>query len=133
MDNRLLNVNGRTKTQLLLALQFAFKDGWDKDQKAVGWSVSDEHGLLLHYIHSNTENYTKFLSPHSPVQCANLIWEWVHSEESNNVKLSEWCDKIDMDGSLVKGWQLYLGDWGKVGKQDFILCAAKPAYCWLGK
>lgn len=134
MDNRILNVNGRTKAQLTLALQFAFKNGWDKNHQAVGWRMTDEHGLILYSIApSKKEGYNSFLTAHTAEQCVELIWNWVHSEDSASVKLSDWCEDIDHDGSNDKGWQLYLEDWGKVAGHDFVLCAAKPAYCWLGK
>tara|TARA_B100000700_G_scaffold311500_2_gene393790 strand:- start:200005 stop:200409 length:405 start_codon:yes stop_codon:yes gene_type:complete len=134
MDNRLLNVNGRTKEQLTLALALAFKSEYNKDVKAVGWRVTNEHGLILfEHAPENREGYNSFIVPHTPEQCATMIWDWVNSPDAKNIELSDWCGNIDHDGHNRLGWQVYLENWGKVAGEQFVICAAKPAYCWYGK
>ena len=132
MDNKLLNLNGRTKKQFKIAMSFAFTDEYDKALKAKSWSVSEENGLVIHYIF-NKAKHTPFPVPITADAAIEFAWEWLNSENRTDVEYSPWCGNLDHEGSNSKGWQVYLGEWGHVGGESFAICAIKPAYCWYGK
>ena len=142
MDNKLLNLNGRTKKQFKIAMSFAFTNEYDEALKAKSWSVSEENGLVIYYI-LNKDKQTPFPAPITAETAIEFAWEWLNSENRPDVKRSPWCDDLDHDGSNANGWQIYLGEydkdqnhcpsWGNVGGESFAICAIKPAYCWHGK
>lgn len=131
MDNRLFNVNGRGEDMLRLSLRLAFLQHCD-NVKVKAWSQSKEHGLVLHWSDSHPDSQ-QFMAPLSADEVTPMVLAWLRSDFASNVKLGEWCDDHDHDGTNSSGWQVYCEDWGHVGSATNTLCAIRPAFLWHGK
>ena len=59
MDNRIFNVNGKTKQQLALAVQALLLDEYDGIQKVKGWYFNKERGLVLTWYVGNDSGNKK--------------------------------------------------------------------------
>lgn len=131
MDNRIFNVNGKGIEMLQKAIELAFMQFTSsRKAKCSGWSFSKEKGLMLNW--SSTDGNSLPIDMNAE-DCAQWAWKWLQSDESKTVVLSDFCDNQEHDGHNTQGWQVYIEDWGKVGKNDYALCAIKPAYLWHGK
>jgi hypothetical protein len=146
MDNRIFNVNGKTKTQLKLALDCALFDEYG-EIFIQGWYISPKKGFVL--VSSITDEdktkvnpFTDRLGIPSSVnahELLDILWNWLSCEESNTIECEEWDKDIDQDGVNMLGWRLYTEDWGCIhgdeydNLQQFSLFAFKPAYIWYGK
>jgi hypothetical protein len=136
VNNRIFNVNGIGDEMLLMALELVFaQDG--ENTKARGWSFSKKHGLVLYWADSESFKagdckYNR-LPDLSPSDVLPIVLAWLRSKEADQVELSGWDAKADIDGSTEKGWRVYCEDWGRVGGDCYAICAVKPAYLWYGK
>lgn len=135
MDNRVFNVNGRTKDQLKLALQLALFDEYDKNNTIAGWRTTKEDGLILmSYISSSSSiQSNKFPVPLNYEQLVDIVWTWLKSDEAKHVEQSGWDIDAPHDGHNNLGWRMYCGDWGRIGDDWGSIIAIKPAYLWYGK
>jgi hypothetical protein len=131
MDNRILNINGRTIEQLKLAIQVACLDEYGKYQKIRGWRYSQKKGLILLWYLS--EKDTKFPVEMNHTTIADVIWQWLETEDAKKVECEGWDADADHDGDNEKGWRLYVEDWGHVDSSWGVSFAVKPAYLWYGK
>ena len=129
MDNRVFNVNGIGSDMLLQAVKLAFAQSGNITCKA--WSESKEKGLILHWYESEKTN--KLPAPMPAEDCVSFIKNWLNTDFSKQVELSEWCGDMDHDGDNSLGWQIYCEGWGHVGNYASAICAVKPAYMWHGK
>ncbi len=138
MDNKLLNVNGKEKPLLQMALQFAFHQGnYGKSQFCSAWRESKTHGLILYSYgppESRKSECNKFPTKMSHIDMTEIVWNWLMDDFAQGVEpLSEWCGDMRHDGHNSTGWQVYLEDWGHVDNDWGTICAIKPAYMWHGK
>lgn len=135
MDNRVFNVNGDGKEMLEATLMLAFQQAGHKS-KAVSWRVTKK-GLILRWFRVNPESDGggNFLTPLKPKAAADLVWEWLQSEEGNpeHFEMTDWDADEDHDGSNSLGWRVYVDGWGHVSDDFYTICAIKPAYLWHGK
>ena len=148
MDNRFLNINGRTKEQLALGVKFMMLDEYGRQRKISGWYVNPSKGFVMTWLVK--EDYiAKPFTNRLGIQCdisgeelVDILWDWLHSEEAKKIHLEDFEENIlDFDGSTHLGWRLYVDHWGKVAKgidensslDDYSVCAFKPMYCWYGK
>ena len=136
MDNKLFNVNGRDKKRLLEAIKLLLADEYGNEGKVTGWSFHEEKGFIM-YWHCESD-ISKFPIPLSADSICEIVWEWLKTPEANSVKLFQWEEDIDTDGSTYKGWRVYTEDWGHIKKNEhtidhYTIGAIKPCYCWYGK
>lgn len=139
MDNRVFNVNGSGKKMLADVLRLAlFQSGgcYEKsvfgERKAAGWTFSEEKGLiLLWHVDKSTGN--AFIAPLGPEALAEMVYEWLSSEQATSVQLTDWDKDLDHDGHNSEGWRVYCEDWGHVGNNSYAIVAITPAYMWHGK
>lgn len=132
-DNRLLNMNGQSDAQLLLALQFAFMDQYKEPNTCKAWEFIPSKGLVLYQYHSDSWPVNKFPAPTTADDVMPMVKKWLLSDEAKQVPLCDWEGDIDHDGCNVKGWRVYLEDWGHIESRWGALCCIKPVYLWLGK
>lgn len=133
-DNRILNMNGQSDEQLKLALKFAFRDQYDRENTCKAWEVKPDKGLVLYQYHSDSnKNVQKLPAPMSADDVFTLVKNWLTTDEASAIPHEDWDRDIDHDGDNIVGWRMYLEDWGHVGGDWGALCCIKPAYLWLGK
>ena len=139
MDNRVFNVNGRTKEQLHEVLRLALMNEYNEERKIEGWLFDKEYGLILmSYISSYNEKIAekvpKLIKTDSKL-ITEIVWKWLteSKEQTKLVPMVDWDHNADHDGHNELGFRVYCGDWGKVGSYDGSIVAIKPAYCWYGK
>lgn len=144
MDNRIFNINGRTKEQLDLAVKAFMLDEYGYTRKIAGWYFSKEKGIVLtwfhkdNHIHPFTNKFGVQNDIQDPIELSNILWEWLSSDEAKMVVLEDWDADADHDGENDMGWRLYTEDWGCITERnksmdDYSLGAFKPAWLWYGK
>ena len=128
MDNRIFNVNGRTKNRLQKTIDLIIDD-W---QGVKGWEIT-EKGLVLKW-HSEENKGNKFPVPLKSDTIVDIVWDWLNSEEGRKFEtIGDWDHDADHDGHNERGWRVYCEDWGHVGDDHYAICAVVPAYIWYGK
>ena len=128
MDNRVFNVNGRTKERLQKTIALIMEDKTGVE----GWEVT-EKGFVLKW-HIADDNCNKFPTPLESNIITDIIWGWLNSEEGRKFKtISSWDHDADHDGHNERGWRVYCEDWGHIGDDHYAICAIVPAYIWYGK
>jgi hypothetical protein len=147
MDNKIFNVNGKTKNQLKLALKLLLSSEYNdgEDQKVQGWYYRKDKGFIItwHCEESN-KDCKKFVdrlgkpNPPSTEELADILWDWLKTDEAKSTELGRWENDEDHDGSNSIGWRLYTEQWGCIenvhGTIDhYSIAAIKPVYLWYGK
>lgn len=130
MDNKVFNVNGRSKLQLQATLKLAMLDEYDKERKAKSWKFDPNKGLILQW---SNENGTSFPIELSSVMLTEIVWEWLQSKEAKSMLFEGWDANADHDGDNELGFRVYCEDWGHVGGDYSAIIAIRPSYCWYGK
>lgn len=142
MDNRLFNINGRTKEQLELAIKLLLLDEYGDTKKVEGWYFDEKKGFVLTWYDSKDyiNPFTNRLGQKEPIEQSELVellWKWKDSEEAKKVELCEWEEDTDHDGSNEMGWRLYTEDWGHTYRgpslDHYSIAAFKPCWLWYGK
>jgi hypothetical protein len=132
VDNKVFNVNGKSKELLAKVLDIKFSQDGYAETKAKAWAVHPEKGLIL-YWHKDT-NTNALLTPLSASGVVDMVWEWLKSDEAKTIKMVDtWEVNMKHDGSNSLGWRVYVEDWGHVADSFYAICAIKPAYLWHGK
>jgi hypothetical protein len=140
MDNKIFNVNGRSKDQLEQTLKLALLDEYGKVQTVKGYVFYPEKGfVLLWHVDPNKPNEKAFPVPLSYDMVANVVWDWLKTDEAESVPLGDWEDDCDHDGDNDKGFRVYTESWGHVHEKGeytinhYSIVAIKSVYCWYGK
>ena len=146
MDNRIFDVNGKTKDQLKLAVQLLLLDEYDKKQKVAGWYFTKKKGLVLTWTLAETRHnptpFTNRMGQPEDIkedELTDLLWEWLSSDEAKEVEQDGWDkDLKDSDVSMGDGWRLYTEEWGHVKESEhtidhYSLAAFKKVHLWYGK
>jgi len=146
MDNRLFNINGKTKDQLTLAVKCLLLDEYGKNIIVKGWYFSKQKGLVLTwYLDENEKEKVTPFTDRMGKPCAinedelvDLLWKWLDSEEAKIVEFEHWESNVDHDGDNDKGWRLYTEDWGCIKYAEYAIDhysigAFKPVWLWYGK
>ncbi len=138
MDNKIFDVNGRSKNQLIETLKLLLLDEYEKYRKVDGWSFSKEKGFILYWHCKEGGKANKFPVPLSPEALGEIIWEWLQTPEARSVELGDWEGDIDTDGSTERGFRVYTESWGHIKESEhtidhYTLGAVKSVYCWYGK
>jgi len=146
MDNRLFNVNGRTKEQLLLAVKLLLLDEYGKQTKVKGYYFHQKKGLVLTWFLNDNGSYkpTPFTNrmgrPEEigSEELTDILWEWKDGEQAKEVELGDWENDADHDGSNDIGWRLYTERWGHIESYEhtidhYSIAAFKRVYLWYGK
>lgn len=127
-DNAIFNVNGDSLDKLIKTLELAFNG-----KTVYGYKINEKLGIILYsYDSSSKKDITKFLIEHTPKQAAEIVFEWLKSDEASKVPCEGWDEDADHDGDNELGWRVYTEDWGHVDG-DWNCLAIKPAYMWYGK
>lgn len=128
MDNRIFNVNGRTKDRLKKAIDLIMDD-W---QGIEAWEINAKGFILKWHAKENNEN--KFPVPLKSSTIVDIVWDWLNSEQGREFKtIDGWDRDADHDGHNERGWRVYCEDWGHVGDDHYAICAVVPVYIWYGK
>lgn len=131
MDNKVFNINGKSRDHLVAAMKLAFSQNGD-NTKAVAWSFRPKHGLVFHWV-SNSRNI-QLPSPITAESAAHMAFAWLDTNEAKSVPLDGFFeDDEDMDGSTEPGWRLYKENWGHVDSDYTAIVAIHPAFLWYGK
>lgn len=125
-DNAIFNVNGTGIEKLKKTLSLAAGD-----RTFFGYKFNEKLGLIL-YSYESGKEIIKFPAKISADQCAELVFNWLQSEESKKVPTTGWDADADHDGSNELGWRVYTEDWGHAAG-DWNCVIVKPAYLWYGK
>ena len=141
MDNKIFDVNGRSKEQLEMTLKLALTDEYGKQSKAKGWMFAPKKGfVLLWHVDTKKPEEKLFPEPLSYDMLSHIIWDWLKTDEALSVPLGEWEEDADHDGSNDKGFRVYTDSWGHVNTDGgdytinhYSIVAIKPVYCWYGK
>jgi len=147
MDNKVFNVNGKTKEQLKLAVQLLLLDEYGKRRKVSGWYFEPKKGFVLTWYVGDSQKraipFTNRMGQPEDIgedELTDLLWEWLKSDEAKSVKLEGWDKKfVDSDVSTEGGWRLFTDQWGHVSNHDghtidhYSLAAFTKAYMWYGK
>jgi len=134
-DNRLFNVNGKSKKLLKSAIKLAFKleSHNENGATAQGYVVDSKKGILLLWHADGIKGAVNFEKPKGYRESCDFIIDWLKTPEAQSIELNDWEADIDHDGSSDLGWRVYLEDWGHVGNNHYAICAVKPCYIWYGK
>jgi hypothetical protein len=145
MDNKIFNVNGRTKTQLAVAVGLLLLTEYDDTQKVRGWYFNKKKGLVLTWYVGKDYRATPFTnrmgqpSDIDTQELVDLLWKWLKSPEAQEVEAAQWEGSLhDSDVSEENGWRLYSDEWGHVGETEhtidhYSIAAFKPMKLWYGK
>ncbi len=137
MDNRIFNVNGRSKEQLKLAIDLLLLDEYNGFQKVKGWYYDvNKSFVLTWHVHNKSTAFTDRLGKPSEIksnELTEILWDWLDSDEAKDVIHTSWDCDVDHDGDNDLGWRLYTEDWGKVNNDSYSIAAFKPAWLWYGK
>ena len=144
MDNKIFNVNGKTKEQLKLALDLLILDEYGKIRKIKGWYINPKRGFVLTWFNSKgTTPFTNRIGLPEEISTTELIdilWNWLDSDAAKEIPLEEWEEKMeDSDVGIGNGWRLYTNEWGHVNNPDghtidhYSIGAIKKVYLWYGK
>ena len=145
MDNRIFDINGRTKEQLKLAVKCLLYSEYDKEHNVSGWYFRRKKGLVLCAWKSNENGYKSFTDrmgndkPANGEELVEILWEWLQSDEAKTVEFKDWEIDLEHDGSNNMGWRLYTEEWGHVQYEHghtidhATIAAFKPMYLWYGK
>ena len=143
-DNRLFDVNGRTKEQLALAVKLLLLNEYGEKEKVKGWYFSKNKGLVLTWFLPEKHNATAFTDAFGipkeleEEQLVEILWEWLKTDQAKTVDFNQWESDIEHDGSNELGWRLYVEEWGHVRETEhtidhYSIAAFKPVYLWYGK
>lgn len=144
MDNRIFNVNGRTKDELDLATKLFMTEEFGGTNKVMGYYLSEHKGLVLVSVlkpHKSKPFTNVFGNPEAitdPLVLSNVLWEWLQTEEAKTVKTEGWDSFSNDVGSCINGWRLYTESWGCISDgpesiDTYSIGAFKPAWLWYGK
>lgn len=129
MDNRLLNINGKSRELLALALNVAFEQFDCSFARA--W-IETSAGLVILWSDQDDKSY-RFPAPLTHEQVVPIVWQWFQSKKPEDFTLVKWEENLDHDGDNKIGWRVYVEDWGHVTGISCAICAIKPVYLWYGK
>lgn len=138
MDNRVFNVNGKGRAMLAAVLQLVLwhQNGCYGDgvgHKAVGYRIHPTKGLVLVWTIRPEKGDLKFIAPLGHEALAEMIMEWLKSDEAKAIPLAGWDADCDHDGDNSPGWRVYCEDWGHIDHEWGAICAVTPAFMWHGK
>jgi hypothetical protein len=144
MDNKIFNVNGKTKKQLNNALLLLLTDEYDVLHLPVGYRIDTEKGLVLLWYLKDPSKGERFLPGEGePVgleiePLTEVLWSWLHSPQSKGVVHEGWDRSLrDPDVSEEIGWRLYTEEWGCIHQGEsldsYTLGAFRPCWLWYGK
>lgn len=145
MDNRVFDINGRTKEQLILAVNCLLFNEFNKKETIKGWYFSKKRGFVLCLWKSSNKNYKEFTNrlgePEKigAEELVDILWKWLNSEEAKTVELDRWDMDLEHDGSNGIGWRLYTNEWGHVNEETnhtidhSTIGAFKRIHLWYGK
>ena len=145
IDNKVFNVNGRTKKQLELAIKLLLLDEYDKNNNVNGWYFREDKGLVLTWYvgdRCKAQPFTDRMGNVSPIdekELVEIIWNWLQSDQAKTVKLDGWDREFDdSDVECELGWRLYTEEWGHIGERGggsdhYSIAAVTPSYMWYGK
>jgi len=138
MDNRILNINGTGDELLRGAIQLAYwQDGLlgTRETLATNWHVDEKYGFVAFaYAPYNFKDAAKFPVGLDSNGLFETVVRWLRSTESEEIACEGWDRNYVGDASTERGWRVYVGDWGHVGRYNSgVICAIKPAYMWYGK
>jgi hypothetical protein len=135
MDNKIFNVNGRSREQLKKTLELALTKEDGSLRTVEGWEYKKDKGLILLW-HADTKynnNAQKFPVPVDLETITNIAAAWLKTDEAKAVPMEGWDHDASHDGDNELGFRVYCEDWGHVGSNHYAIVAVKPAYCWYGK
>lgn len=144
MDNRIFNVNGRTKEQLKLAIDLLLLNEYGKSDLIEGFRFDSNKGLILtlYKDKKNYKSFTDYLGNNIKLnneRLCEVLWTWLNTKREEEIIYEKWEENLAHDGSNSLGWRLYTEDWGRIKNKDNIttdqysFCAFKPCYLWYGK
>ena len=136
MDNRVFNVNGSGKEDLLQVLKVACKQGaYDKEDRIEGYSIDKNKGLILHWCKQDSdETVSKFPSNLTAEGALDMVWAWLENSKTwEEMEFEDWDKDADHDGHNRQGWRVYCERWGHVNDDWSAIVAIRPAYMWYGK
>lgn len=137
MDNRIFNVNGRTKDDLLATIRLAFsQDGRNTTAKA--YFIDPKKGMIL--LWHTDKGSIPFPAPLSAESAATMVWDWLQTKP--DTECVDWDKNLNHDGHNVPGFRAFVEDWGHVATGPnyntsdscrYAIVAVKPTYLWMGK
>jgi len=128
MDNRVFNVNGRGEEFLAETLRLAFKQ-CGNNTTCCGMAETEKGLVLVPYLNGKVSMPLPELYAS---ECIPLVIAWLRGPAAAKIKLEGFDVDMEHDGSNIKGWRVFCGDWGRVADYTAI-CAVTPAFMWLGK
>ena len=130
MDNRIFNVNGSTKEELIAAISLATMTTGGYKIKCV--AVNPKKGIVL-YGYSPDKDIQTLPVPIAPDVAATIVWDWLQTSEAKTIPHEGWDVNKKHDGHNSIGWRAYVENWGHVDGKWGAIVAIKPAYLWHGK
>ncbi len=118
----ILKVNGVSLDRLKATMALA------SEKTAVGWAIDKEKSRFILFKYESADKMTPFPTPLSMDRCAEMIWEWLQSEDVT------YPPQPDHDGDNEEGWLCYNDSWGEIdgwGYQSFL--AVEPHWIIIGK
>lgn len=128
MDNRVFDVNGRSKQMLGAALALAFQQEGERTT-AKGYVLDPARGMIL--LWHDHPPCVRFLDPLDAEAATEFVWDWLKTRPE--VACVGWDEDADHDGHNERGWRVFCEGWGHVAGNHYAIVAVKPAYLWMGK
>lgn len=126
MDNRVFNINGESKAQLLQTIILAL-DGAEVDYYKI-----TKKGFVIYWSNTDTKDVIKLPVSHTADMISEVIFKWLLDSEPENFDISEWDSNANHDGHNGRGWRVYTEDWGQLGEWQTKV-AVLPVWLWYGK
>lgn len=134
MSNNILDINGNGILLLTKTLELVFKK---MDVVTVsGWHETPQHGLLVYWggdQHGDMERFGP--AGVSPKTLADMANSWLQKINYDNFETDPRCQKRDIDGDILKGWQVTLEPTEMEGipHRDYLVCVIRPAWIYRHK
>lgn len=137
-DNRVFNINGRSKEMLLTALSLAQEQESGRKDCYAGWVEDPKKGLILLWHVGEHSPGNKFVTNLTAEGVVEQVWQWLQEKKNDPSAeifkhTEQWDHDSDHDGHNSYGWRVYCEDWGHVGGNHYSVVAVKPVYLWHGK
>lgn len=126
-DNRKFDVNGRGPEMLKLALELVLNQ---TGMQVRSWKKDLYKGLVLYWL-EDMDDAQKFITPPSIDTLANMVWDWIRSDEQYDIKLEK--DEVEFPsdaGSNTRGWRVY---YDRENGGFYQVITIKPINLWHSK
>lgn len=133
MSNNILDINGHGKSLLVKTLELVFAK--NNLVSVSSWHVTPEHGLIIYWggKHEQLESFGPTGIPATTL--SDIVSNWLNGIDYGKHIVDPRCQKRDIDGDVVKGWQVTMepDNIDSIPSRDYLVCIIRPAWIYIPK